>query len=148
MKAFYLCVPLALLLGNAAWADAAADRAAIEQVVKVVFSGAAAGTPMPAMFAADADSEFDKLVQLDRQLLRLSNEPLSEVTAPVVVIRSVRFVTLDVALIDAANTQYGSLVLQTRIPVLLVMRKEAQNWKIVSLRVLVDSRELPARPFR
>ena len=148
MKAFYLCVPLALLLGNAAWADAAADRAAIEQVVKVVFSGAAAGTPMPAMFAADADSEFDKLVQLDRQLLRLSNEPLSEVTAPAVVIRSVRFVTPDVALIDAANTQYGSLVLQTRIPVLLVMRKEAQNWKIVSLRVLVDSRELPARPYR
>jgi hypothetical protein len=96
------------------------------------------------LFAADADSEFDRLALLDRQLLGLSNEPWSEVTAPGVTIRSIRFVTPDVALIDAANTQYGSVILQTRIPVLLVMRREGIDWRIVSLRVLVDPKEIPA----
>ena len=148
MKVLCLCVLLSFLLGNGAWADAAADRAAIEQVVKAVFAGASTGRSVSTMFAADADSEFDRLTQLSRQLVGLSQEPLSEVTAPSLVIQSIRFVTQDVALIDAANTQYGSVILQTRIPVLLVMRREGIDWRIVSLRVLMDSRDLPAARMR
>ena len=63
-------------------------------------------------------------------------------------LRSIRFVTPDVAFTDAANTQYGSMILQTRIPVLLVLRREGIDWRIVSLRVLVDSREILAGPMR
>ena len=136
MKLLSRCAPLLFLLATGAWADSAADRVAVEQIVKAVFAGASTGTPVSTLFAADADSEFDRLTQLDRQLLGLSKEPLSEVTTPSVVIRSIRFVTPDVALIVAANTQYGSIILQTRIPVLLVMRKEGTDWRIVSLRVL------------
>jgi len=148
MKALFLCVSISLMFGNGAWADSADDRAAIEKIVKAVFAEASTGKPVSTLFAADADSEFDKLKQLDRQLLGLSKEPLSEVSAPGVIIRSIRFVTPDVALIDAANTQYGSMILQTRIPVLLVLRREGIDWRIVSLRVLVDSREIQAGPMR
>jgi len=148
MKLMLPSILLSFLLGNTASADTSADHAAIEEIVKAVFAAASTGTSVSTLFAADADSEFDRLAQLDRQLVQLSKEPWSEVTTPRVVIRSIRFVTPDVALIDAANTQFGSMVLQTRIPVLLVMRKEGTNWRIVSLRVLVDSREIPASPTR
>ena len=148
MKALFLCVSLSFLFGNGAWADSADDRAAIEKIVMAVFEGASTGRPVSTLFAADADSEFDRLKQLDRQIFGLSHEHLSEVTPPVVVIRSIRFVTPDVALTDAANTQYGSMILQTRIPVLLVLRREGIDWRIVSLRVLVDSREILAGPMR
>jgi hypothetical protein len=86
MKALFLCVSLSLLFGNGAWADSADDRAAIEKIVKAVFDGASTGRTVSTLFAADADSEFDRLKQLHRQLLQLSKEPLSEVTPPRVVI--------------------------------------------------------------
>jgi len=114
MKPSFLFVFL-FLLSKTSWADSPADRAAIEEVVKAVLAPAATDESMSALFAADADSELGRLREMDRQLLGLSKEPFSEVTAPMVVIRSLRFVTSDVALVDAANTQYGSLVLHTRI---------------------------------
>jgi hypothetical protein len=46
--------------------------------------------------------------------------------------------TADVALVDAANTQCGSIVLVRRVPVLLVMRRETGGWRIASLRLLAD----------
>jgi len=52
------------------------------------------------------------------------------------VIHSIRFVTPDAAIVDAANTQYGSTILVWRIPVLLVMKKTGTDWRIASLRVL------------
>lgn len=145
MKALRLCLPF--LLATAAWADTAADRAAIEAVVRAVFADQTpGGKPVSTLFSSDADSELDRLVELDRRLLRLSKEPMSEVTAPHVVIQSIRFVTPEVALVDAANTQYGAVTLENRIPVLLVMRKEGTDWRIVLLRVLVDSLRInPAR---
>jgi hypothetical protein len=82
MKLLCLSVSLSLLLANSARADPAADRAAIEQIVKAVFAGASTGKPVSTLFAADADSEFDRLTELVRQLVRLSKEPWSEVTAP------------------------------------------------------------------
>ena len=143
MKQLFLFVSV-FLLGKTAWADSVADRAAIEEITKAVFAPVASIESVSALFAADAESEFARLSELDRQLLGLSKEPLSEVTAPIVVIGSIRFVTSDVALVDAANTQYGSLVFHTRIPVLLVLRRDRTGWRIVSLRVLVDSREIRA----
>jgi hypothetical protein len=41
-------------------------------------------------------------------------------------------------LVDAANTQYGAVIPARRIPVLLVMKKEGAEWRIASLRVMVD----------
>jgi hypothetical protein len=54
------------------------------------------------------------------------------------VIQSIRFIAPEVALVDAANTQYGAVIPARRIPVLLVMKKEGAEWRIASLRVMVD----------
>jgi hypothetical protein len=56
---------------------------------------------------------------------------------PRMVIQSIRFVPPDVAMADAADTQFGT-TMSRRIPVLLVMRKEGAEWRIASLRVLND----------
>jgi hypothetical protein len=137
MKAFP-CIPL--LFAALACADTLPDRAAIERVVGAVIvdptdSGAKPGSRL---FTADADNELDRLLDLDRRLLELSREPWSEITSPRLVIQSIRFVTPDVALVNAVNTHYGSMILARRIPVLFVMKKEGTAWRIASLRVLVD----------
>jgi hypothetical protein len=57
------------------------------------------------------------------------------------VIQSIRLLTPDVALIDAVNERGGAGAVR-HSPVLLVLRKEGDVWKIASLRVLA-----PARPL-
>ena len=95
-----------LLLSTAyAWADGAADCAAIEHVIGSLNASQTAGEKsLPVLFTADAENELDRLASLDRWLLERSNEPWSEVTTPRLVIQSVRFITPDVAVVDAANT--------------------------------------------
>ena len=63
-----------------------------------------------------------------------SDGPWSEVTAPRIVSESIRFVTPDVALVDAVIAQYGSLLV-SREPVLLLMKKQATEWRIASVRL-------------
>jgi hypothetical protein len=135
MKAL-VCIPL--LFAAHAWADQAADRAAIERVVGVLNSSRPGEMPDSSLFTADADNQLDRLADLNRRLFQASKEPWSEATAPRMAIQSIRFVTPDVALVDAADTQYGSVILARRIPVLLVMKKEGADWRIASLRVLAD----------
>jgi len=138
-----LCIPL--LFTTLAWADTVADRAVIERVVGAVIAGQTRpGAKLSStLFTADADSEFDRLLDLDRRLLQLSKEPWSEVTSLRMVIQSIRFVTPEVALVNAANTHHGSMILARRIPALFVMKKEGTGWGIASLRVLVDVPSLP-----
>jgi len=139
---------ISLVFAALSWADEAADRAAIERVVGALNTdrtGAGQGR-IASLFTtdnSDADKELDRLATLDRQLLRASEKPWSEVTTPRLVIQSIRFITPEVALVDAGNTQYGSMILVRRVPVLLVMRKEAKAWRIASLRVLADLMVLP-----
>ncbi|MGA3096435.1 MAG: hypothetical protein ABSF25_08285 [Bryobacteraceae bacterium] len=138
MKAL-LCIPL--LLAAHAWAaDADADRAAIERVVGALNSAQSrpGARPDSSLFTADADNQLDRLENLNRRLSQASKEPWSETTTPKMVIQSIRFITPEVALVDAANTQYGAVIPARRIPVLLVMKKEGAEWRIASLRVMVD----------
>jgi hypothetical protein len=138
-------VCMSLVFATLAYADEAADRSAIERVIGVLNDSQTGSVKKPTstLFTPDADSELDRLSHLDRRLLQLANEPWSEVTTPRVVIHSIRFVTPNVALVNAANTQYGSTILVRRIPLLFVMRKEGTHWRIASLRVLVDLMRLP-----
>jgi hypothetical protein len=55
------------------------------------------------------------------------------------VIQSHRLVTPDVALVDTVNSREFA-GLSRRSPVLLVLRREADVWKIASLRVMAPSR--------
>ena len=123
------------------WADEAADRIAIEKVVTAL-SEARRGTDtkaLSALFVSEAArSELEYLSAMDRGLLDAANRPWSEVTVPRIVTKSIHFVTRDVAVVDASNTQYGSVILVRSVPVLFVMKRPGEDWRIDSLRVLAE----------
>jgi len=123
---------LALLLATFAWVDNSADRTAIERITLGLTGG------QKPLFTADADSQLDRLRDLDRSMVESSKKPWSEVLMPRMVVQSIRFIAPDVAAVDAVDTQFGSTI-SRRIPVLLIMRKEAGEWRIASLRVIFPS---------
>src|SRR5260370_459153 len=58
----------------------------------------------------------------------------SEVTPGRLDDASLRLISPDVALIDAKYVQYGSMIGKRAAPVLLVVKREAGEWRIVSMR--------------
>jgi hypothetical protein len=99
MKALFA---LGLLSAALAFADVPADRAAIEQVINSLNTA----NPVSVLFTADADSQLDRLKQA-------ADGPWSEVFHPTngrppISVQSIRFLTPDVALVDAVSTQVGS----------------------------------------
>lgn len=131
-----------VLFAAFAWADETADRAAIAKLMAGLnaLPGWQDEQSLSRFFTLDAQGrrELGRLANTDRLMLEASQRPWSEVSSPRFVSRSVRFIAPGVALVDAANTQYGSLILARRIPVLLILRKEGTGWRIVTLRTLVD----------
>ena len=123
----------ALLCAALALADGPADRAAIENVIHSLKTA----KPVSVLFTADADSDLDRLNSQNRQMADAAKEPWSEVTPPMLLIEAGRFVTADVALVDATNMQLGAMTAKTRV--LFVMKKESAGWKIASLRMLPAS---------
>jgi hypothetical protein len=124
-------------------ADERTDQAAIQRVVDALNdyrSGRSQRTSE--LFTNSTGLEFARLSEIDRGLAR-ADGPWPEVTKPVIAVRSTRFITSDVALVDAANTQYGSIVVKREIPLLLVVKKEAGVWRIAALRVVLDLPTLP-----
>ena len=153
-----LCLPL--LFAVCAWADEASDRLAIGRVLAALNE-----VPQrPGLFTADGDaaSELERLREarpLRFQILTpvsasggvtvtISHEPWGEATLnfpgmgplppmvivhPRIVSRAIRFITPDVALADAAYVDEAG---GAATPLLFVMKKEGDSWKIDSLRVL------------
>ena len=126
---------LSLLFSACMWADEAGDRAAIEKVISG-FNEPHRGPhakPLSALFTSDADpAELRRLSDMEGRMRQASDGPWSEVTTPRMVSESIRFVTPDVALVDAVIAQYGSLLV-SREPVLLLMKKQATEWRIASV---------------
>ncbi|MGC9950890.1 MAG: hypothetical protein ABSF64_31375 [Bryobacteraceae bacterium] len=132
-----LLLCLYLLCSACLWADQDTDRVAIENVIGALNEprGDARAKPLSDLFTSDADpAELDRLSDMERRMREVSSGPWSEVTAPRIVARSVRFVTPDVALVDAAISQIGSLSASHK-PVLLVMKKQGTDWRIACLRL-------------
>ena len=129
---------LSLLFSACMWADEAADRVAIEKVIGALnepHRGPHAKS-LSALFTSDADpAELRRLSDMEGRMRQVSDGPWSEATAPRIVSESIRFVTPDVALVDAAIAQYGSL-LASREPVLLLMKKQGTEWRIASVRLV------------
>jgi uncharacterized protein (TIGR02246 family) len=57
----------------------------------------------------------------------------SEQTPPLIGKVSVRLLSPGVALVDAKQTRYGSLILEESVPVTLLMKLDGDEWRIVSL---------------
>jgi hypothetical protein len=133
-----------LIVSALAWADERTDRHAIEGIIESLNTdGSAEGQKRVAsLFTDDADNQLAKLSDLNRGLVP-SDGPWSEVTKPHIRVQAIRFITDDVALVDAVNAQYGSTMLVRRVPLLLVLKRQGKEWRIASLRVLVDVVHLP-----
>jgi len=123
------------------WADEAADHIAIEKVIAALSEARRATDikALSALFVSDAArTELEYLSAMDGRLLDASHRPWSEVTIPRIVTKSIHFVTPDAAVVDASNTQYGSVILVRSVPVLFVMKRQGEAWRIDSLRVLAE----------
>lgn len=59
----------------------------------------------------------------------------SEMTAPRIENVSVRLVSPGIALVDAHQTRYGSMILKQSVPVTLLLKREGAEWLVLSLRI-------------
>lgn len=128
---------LSLLLSVCALADEAADRVAIEKALVTLneFLKAPIEKPLPNLFTPDVDiAELNRLRTAHGHMRDHAGRPWSEVSMPRIVSSGIRFVTADVALVDATDSQFGSLT-RRNLPVLLVMKKQGADWRIISLRM-------------
>jgi hypothetical protein len=150
-----LCLPL--LFAPYATADEATDRAAIDRTIAALNELPRRG----GLFTEDADAfaELDRLPRVaaptfrtpDPPTVSISHEPwgeaaihfpamapgaVVEITNPRISSGAIRFITSDVALAEAAWTYKSNDATTQTVPLLLVMKKEGDSWKIASLRLL------------
>jgi hypothetical protein len=137
---------LSLLLASGAWADQLDDRAAIEKTISTL------NTTVVKRAAFTVDFNVAELTRLwpsspfwriTPGSVVISHEPWGEAQwvpaavlppqAPLrLMIRSVRFSTPDVAIVDAVHEPNDTS--SQRIPVVLVMKREGTDWRIASVQ--------------
>jgi hypothetical protein len=115
---------LALMLACPVWAENALDSAEIARVI-AVFNNQ--NTAPSELFTPD-------ISELDRAYL--APEIWSEVTRPRLDVRSIHWLTEATALVEAGNTQFGSLIMKRSESVLVVFRKYGAGWRIACVLVL------------
>ena len=142
-----LCLLVAFAAGLQG--DEASDRKAIGQIIDALNApaDAAEAKPLPSLFTSDADrSDRDRLAAL-LGLVRVNpGQPWSEVTSPRFGTPSIRFITPDVALVDTAVAQFGTMIGVRRLPAYLVMRREGVEWRIAAVRTMADPLRLSIVP--
>jgi hypothetical protein len=133
----------------ALWAGEIEDRAAIEKVIAALNQPAQRAR----LFTNDADCpvDFDRLIDLHKKydpgLMIGMDETWTLLTVPRVVLRNIRFITMEVAMVDGASTIRGAVTLARSVPLLFVMKKEGGEWRISAVRVLTRRVTLtPASP--
>ena len=119
---------MSILVATCVWADDAGDREAIERLIAAVNHHS---KPLADVFTADAPEN-------ERSMLSANEQPWSEVTSPRITTRSIRFIPPQVALVECTNTQYGSAIVVRTTLMLLVMKKDGEQWRIASVRTLQD----------
>lgn len=147
-----LALCLTILIASSAWAaDEAADRASIEKVVSTL-----SNTPdSPGLFTADfADQLTLQLLEVTHDepaagLLKAAAQcdphqvwgesnpcvPKNLLPSSRFAVQSVRWITPDVALVDALNNRTAAGI-SLRSPVVLLLRKEKDVWRIAGIREL------------
>lgn len=143
MKSALCLLPL---FTAALWADEAADRAAISSVIDALNDPGRRAS----LFTKDPDStvDFDHLIDVHRRVPVVveGNEPWTRLTTPRVVSGPIRFVTPDVATVDGASVVRGAIVIEPRVPLLFVMKREGGAWRISTVRVLRSELVVPQGP--
>jgi hypothetical protein len=151
-----LCVPLFFV--SHAWADEAADRAAIGRAIASLNESSNEPSQHNALFTADgnAASELALLRRVNPPFrivgpsqesipigaVTISHEPWGEarINFPAMesrtIDRSIVFITPGVALAEGACAYQDDAAATQTTPLLFVMKKEGDDWKIASLRVL------------
>jgi hypothetical protein len=124
-----------------AFADGPADRKLIDTVIHALKTA----KPASSLFTTDADSDLGRLQSMEQEMRKPAQTLWPEVGPPVLVIDSMRFLTADIALVNAVEKQIG--VGTIRIPLLFVMKREPSGWKIALLRILDPSDFTHARPL-
>jgi hypothetical protein len=119
---------LSLLAATCAWADDASDREAIERVIAAVNNHS---KPLTDLYTADAPEN-------ERSMLSANEQPWSEVTSPRITTRSIRLIAPRFALVECTNTQFGSVLVVRTTSMLLVMKKDGEQWRIASVGALQD----------
>src|SRR4051812_14139004 len=123
MKRF-LCITI--LLASRAWADEATDRTDIAQTISELSSL----RPDAGLFTADFDGSTESIRSRVTGRVLISKAPWGEAVwvpgthGPRFLVRSTRFVTADVALVDGIDRQTDGS------PVLAVLKREGSSWKI------------------
>ncbi|HEY7333926.1 MAG TPA: hypothetical protein VH639_03515 [Bryobacteraceae bacterium] len=120
-----------VLLAALGRADEAADRPAIDRTIESL-NGANNEAAIRELATAEAYDDLNRLFSLN-------GRPWSETSRPHYTVRRIRFITPDVALLDATAAQYGSTILVRRLRILFAMRREEGKWRIASARVLADA---------
>jgi ketosteroid isomerase-like protein len=102
-----------------AWAAGPADDEAIRKAI-VAFNDP---HTRASVLTRDAD-----LSPLDR----FAGQEVSQVYFEA---KAIRFVTADVAFVDAAASQYGSTIMKRSMRAVFVMKREAGAWRISVMRI-------------
>lgn len=127
-----LCVSLLLAFGL--WADEITDRPMIESTI------ARLGDNQPVLFTADFTDAAEFARVSSTGTVVISKEPFGEATISLAPARrfavvSIRFVTAEVALVDALDRHNENGT------VLLVMKKEGTEWKVTSFKRIAENKK-------
>jgi hypothetical protein len=116
-------IGLAVILAYPALADDANERAAIVGIIASLNSQADSLSDLLAPDNIDIDPVFG------------TEEHWSEVTHPQLTVRSTRILSPNIAIVEADNIQYGSLIVRRSQPMLLLFRKYGRQWRIACMLV-------------
>ena len=118
-------IGLAIILAYPALADDADERAAIVGIIASLNSHADSLADFLAPDNVDIEVDIDPVFGTEEQW--------SEVTHPQLEVRSTRILSPKIAIVEADNVQYGSLILRRSQPLLLPFRKYGGQWRIACI---------------
>jgi hypothetical protein len=136
-----ITIRIAAILVTATLAAGGDDSQEIRAVLRGFNEAARKPEPQSfrGLFASEADyRDAERSLKGPDALISLftNRQVWSERTPPILQDESIRLVAPSVAFVDAQFVHYGSTILKSAVPVVLLLKKEADTWKISSWRML------------
>ena len=135
MKTITILLLLSAVVFAADQEESTAIRAALTGFNKAAVKGEAGSLRVFFTSTADYRDGTREFKGIDALLSFFTDRQIwSERTPPLLQQPSIRFVASSAALVDAQLVQYGSTILKSVVPVVLLLEKEGGTWKISSWR--------------